>query len=115
MTISEVSEKFNLSPDTLRYYERIGIIPHVNRNKSGNRDYSEEDCRWIEHIKCMRGIGLPVETLIRYVELYRQGDEANHARVELLIEQRKQLLSKMEEMNRVLERMDEKIERMSKQ
>lgn len=55
MTITEVSEKFNLTPDTLRYYERLGIIPRVNRNKSGNRDYSEEDCRWIEHIKCMRG------------------------------------------------------------
>jgi DNA-binding transcriptional MerR regulator len=54
MTIAEVSKKFELSQDTLRYYERIGLIPGVNRNKSGIRDYTEEDCRWVEFIKCMR-------------------------------------------------------------
>jgi len=46
MTINEVSKKFDLSQDTLRYYERIGLIPSVNRNKGGIRDYTEEDCRW---------------------------------------------------------------------
>jgi DNA-binding transcriptional MerR regulator len=45
MTITEVSEKFDISQDTLRYYERIGLIPRVNRYKSGIRDYTEEDCR----------------------------------------------------------------------
>ena len=64
MTIAEVSKKFDLSQDTLRYYERIGLIPSVNRNKSGNRDYTEEDCRWVEFIKCMRSAGLPIEVLI---------------------------------------------------
>jgi DNA-binding transcriptional MerR regulator len=109
MTIAKVSEKFNLSQDTLRYYERIGLIPRVNRNKSGIRDYTEEDCRWVEHVKCMRGTGLPVELLIEYVGLYQQGDETIEERKELLFEQRKQLIFKLEEMKKVLGRMDDKI------
>lgn len=50
MTIAEVSEKYAVSQDTLRYYERIGLIPRVNRNKSGIRDYSEDDCNWVQFI-----------------------------------------------------------------
>ncbi|WP_407309783.1 MerR family transcriptional regulator [Desulfosporosinus sp. SB140] len=109
MTIAEVSEKYDLTQDTLRYYERIGLIPHVNRNKSGNRDYTEEDCRWVEFIKCMRNAGLPIEALIEYVTLFQQGDETVEARKELLIEQRKQLFQKMEDMQKTLERLNYKI------
>ncbi|WP_019006687.1 MerR family transcriptional regulator [Cohnella laeviribosi] len=111
MTIAEVSEKFDLSQDTLRYYERIGLIPRVNRNKSGVRNYTEEDCKWIEFIKCMRGAGLPVEVLIEYVGLFQQGDETLEARKELLIEQRNQLIMRIEEMKKTLERLNYKIER----
>ncbi|OME85159.1 MerR family transcriptional regulator [Paenibacillus sp. FSL A5-0031] len=111
MLIAEVSAKFELSPDTLRYYERVGLIPRVNRNKSGIRDYTEEDCRWVEYIKCMRGVGLPIEILIEYVALYQQGDETIGTRKELLIEQHKLLAKKMEEMKKGLERMDDKIAR----
>jgi MerR family transcriptional regulator, aldehyde-responsive regulator len=110
MLIAEVSEKYGLSQDTLRYYERVGLIPRVNRNKSGIRDYTEEDCRWVEFIKCMRGVSLPVEILIEYVGLFQQGDETIHARKELLIEQRSKLAAKMEEMKKVLDRLDDKIE-----
>lgn len=109
MTISEVSEKLALPPDTLRYYERIGLIPRVNRNKSGIRDYTEEDCRWVEFIKCMRNAGLPVEVLIEYVGLFQQGDATMEARKELFIEQRKQLLARMEDMKSTLERLEYKI------
>lgn len=111
MTIAEVSKKYNLSQDTLRYYERIGLIPEVNRNKSGIRDYTEEDCRWVEFIKCMRSAGLPIETLIEYVTLFQQGNETIDARKQLLKEQRVQLVQKMEDMKKTLERLDYKIER----
>lgn len=80
MTISEVSEKYGLTPDTLRYYERIGLIPPVPRTKSGLRDYDESSCGWIEFIKCMRGAGLQIEALIEYVALYQQGDSTIEAR-----------------------------------
>lgn len=109
MTISEVSKKFGLSQDTLRYYERIGLIPEVGRNKSGNRDYSEDDCKWVEFIKCMRGAGLSIETLIEYIQLFQRGEETSVARKELLIEQRNLLEEKIKEMTEVLDKLDYKI------
>lgn len=111
MTIAEVSERFGISQDTLRYYERIGLIPPVNRNKSGNRNYTEEDLRWVEFIKCMRGAGLPIEVLIEYVTLFQQGDETVEARKELLIEQRNELIARIEDMKKTLERLNLKIAR----
>lgn len=88
MTIAEVSKQYNISADTLRYYERIGLIPPVNRNKNGIRDYTDEDCKWVDFIKCMRSAGLPIEVLIEYVTLFRQGNSTIEARKEILIEQR---------------------------
>lgn len=111
MTITEVSKKYNLSADTLRYYERVGLIPEVNRNKNGIRDYRSEDCRWVEFIKCMRSAGLPIEVLIEYVTLFQKGNETVEARKDLLIEQRKQLTEKMEDIRKTIERLDYKIER----
>ncbi len=109
MTITEVSQKFGLPQDTLRYYERIGLIPRVNRNKSGIRDYTEQDCKWVEFIKCMRISGLPIEVLIEYVGLFQQGDATIEARKSLFVEQRRLLLERMAEMQRTLERLDYKI------
>ena len=110
MTIAEVRKKFDLSQDTLRYYERVGLFPVVNRKKSGIRNYTEEDCKWIEFIKCMRSAGLPIEVLIEYVNLFQQGDTTIGARKELLAEQRKQLVEKMEYMKKTIERLDYKLE-----
>ncbi len=111
MTIAEVSKKYDLSQDTLRYYERIGLLPGVNRNKSGIRDYFVEDLKWVEFIKCMRNAGLPIEVLIEYVNLFQQGDSTLEARKELLIDQRNNLFEKMEEMKKTIERLDMKINR----
>lgn len=111
MTITEVCRKFDLSADTLRYYERIGLLPHVNRNKSGIRDYTEEDCKWVEFIKCMRTAGLSIEVLAEYVTLFQQGDSTVEARKELLIDQRNQLQTRVEEMQKTLDRLNGKIER----
>ena len=71
MRIAEVSEQCDISPDTLRYYERIGLLPPVNRSESGIRDYDEIDLKRVEFIKCMRSAGLPIEVLIEYVSLVR--------------------------------------------
>lgn len=109
MTITEVSKIYNLTPDTLRYYERIGLIPTVHRNKRGVRDYTQEDCNWVEFIKCMRGAGLPIEVLIDYVSMFQEGDSTIEARKELLMDQRKVLSDKIEEMKKILERLDYKI------
>lgn len=110
MTISEVAKKYNLSADTIRYYERIGLIPRVNRNASGIRDFTENDCGWVEFIKCMRGAGLPIEALIDYVALFQQGDITVQARKSILVEQRDVLVERMKEMQSTLQRLNQKIE-----
>jgi DNA-binding transcriptional MerR regulator len=110
MKIAEVSEQYGLSTDTLRYYERVGLIPAVNRNGSGIRDYNELDLRRVEFIKCMRSAGLPVEVLIDYVALVQEGDKTIEARKEILVEQRKLLVARMNEMQKTLDILDHKIE-----
>jgi len=110
MRIAEVSELCGLSSDTLRYYERIGLLPTVNRSESGIRDYDEIDLKRVEFIKCMRSAGLPIDVLIEYVSLVQQGDQTSEARKEILVEQRAQLAARMEEMQKTLDLLDYKIE-----
>lgn len=109
MKIAEVSEQSGLSPDTLRYYERIGLLPPVNRNGSGIRDYSDLDVRRVEFIKCMRSAGLPIDVLIAYYGLVQQGDKTIEARKEILVQQREELLARMAEMQNTLDLLNYKI------
>jgi DNA-binding transcriptional MerR regulator len=109
MKITEVSERYSISSDTLRYYERIGLIPPVNRNKSGIRDYSETDVKRVEFIKCMRSAGLPIEVLVEYIGLVQQGNATIDARKEILKEQRDLLIARMKEMQETLDLLDYKI------
>ena len=113
MTIGEVSEKYEITTDTLRYYERIGLIPHVPRKKNGIRDYDEESCNWVNFIKCMRCAGVQIEALIEYVDLMQHGG-SEQRRLEILIDQRKKLMEKMEQVQATIERLDYKIELYSK-
>jgi MerR family transcriptional regulator, aldehyde-responsive regulator len=110
MTITEVSQKYDITADTLRYYERIGLIPPVNRNASRIRHYTEEDCNWVHFIKCMRGAGLSIEVLVEYVTMFQQGNSTINARKELLIEQYSRLTEKIKEMQQTLKRLDNKID-----
>jgi len=110
MKIAEVSEQYGLSVDTLRYYERVGLIPPVNRTESGIRDYNELDLRRVDFIKCMRGAGLPVEVLIEYVGLVQQGDQTIEARKDILVEQRDLVAFRLEEMQKTLDILNHKIE-----
>lgn len=111
MTIAEVSRKYDISADTLRYYERIGLIPPVPRTRGGVRDYGEESCGWIQLMKCMRAAGVQIEALIEYVDLFQQGDATLDARKALLVEQRDQLVSRMAEMQASLDLLNQKIDR----
>ena len=111
MTIAEVSRTYDLSADTLRYYERIGLIPPVPRTRGGLRDYGEESCGWIQLMKCMRAAGVQIEALIEYVDLFQQGDATLDARKALLVEQRDQLVSRMAEMQASLDLLNQKIDR----
>ncbi len=111
MTIKEVAEKYAISTDTLRYYERIGMLPPVGRTAGGIRTYTEEDMGWIELVLCMRGAGLPIEAIIEYVKLFRMGDSTIRARLELLQEQRETLLLQKEKIESTLDLLNYKIAR----
>lgn len=110
MTIAEVSKKYELSTDTLRYYERVGLIPPVPRTKSGIRDYNEESCGWVGFAKCMRDAGIPVEVLAKYVALVKEGDRTKADRIAILKEQRDLLARRIADMQETLKRLDHKIE-----
>ncbi|GBR74711.1 transcriptional regulator MerR family [Candidatus Termititenax aidoneus] len=109
MNIAEVGRQYGLSTDTLHYYERIGLIPPVTRNKSGFRDYNKLDCAWVYFIKCMRTAGIPVKVLINYVALFQKGDRTRPIRKKILIEQRELLAKRIAEMQKTLEKLDLKI------
>ena len=109
MKISEVSKKYDISPDTLRYYEKEELLPNVKKNASGIREYSEADCSWVQFIKCMRGAGLSVEVLARYIELFYKGDSTKEERKNILIEERAKLIEKRDTIQATIERLDYKI------
>ena len=110
MTIAEVSKQFDISADTLRYYERIGLIPPVPRTTGGIRNYDEASCKWIELMKHLRAAGVQIEALVEYTALVQQGDETQAQRKNLLMEQRKQLEARIAEMQQSLERLDKRLE-----
>ena len=109
MTISEVSKEYSISADTLRYYEKAGLLPKISRKASGVRDYKPEDCQKIEFIKWMRSAGMPVDSLVKYFELTKQGDETNDIRHQMLKEQRQVLLKKRQDLEETLKRLEYKI------
>lgn len=109
MTIKEVSEKYHITQDTLRYYERVGMIPKVTRTLSGIRNYQPEDLGWVELALCMRNAGLPVEVMIEYVKLCQQGDDTIPARLQLLLNQREQIDTTLERLNYKIGRYEEAV------
>ncbi|MBC2345420.1 MerR family transcriptional regulator [Listeria welshimeri] len=109
INIKEASEKSGVSADTIRYYERIGLIPPVHRNENGVRKFGAEDLRWIQFSRQMRRAGLSIEALIDYLALFREGEHTLEARVELLKEQRVDLKNRINIMQEALDRLDFKI------
>ena len=110
MTIGEVSKKLDIPIDTLRYYEKIGLIGPVPKTKSGIRDYDDISIRQIEFIKCMRSANLPIEELIKYMNLFKEGDKTLKERKQILVNQRENVIKQIEELKEVKERLDHKLE-----
>lgn len=110
MTIAQVSRQYGLSADTLRYYEKIGLLPPVPRTKEGIRDYDECSCRWIELIRDLRSAGVGIEALLEYTALLRQGDKTALERKALLVKQRDLMAQDICRRQEMLCRLDRKIE-----
>ncbi len=111
MTIKVTSEKYGISQYTLRYYEKIGMIPPVTRTPGGIRDYKRKDLDWVELVLCMRNAGLPVKVMVEYLKLHQQGDSTIPARLKLLVNQQEILLKQKKNINETLNRLNYKISR----
>ncbi|MBF0777578.1 MerR family transcriptional regulator [Streptococcus cuniculi] len=108
-TITEVSELYQLNSNTLRYYERIGLLPAVPRKPNGNRYFTKEMLNWLEMVICLRHSGIPIEVLKRYVELLHEGEATNAEREQLLREQLVALYQRKESLQRSINRLEHKI------
>lgn len=110
MNIKQISEKYQISSDTLRYWERIGAIPNVTRNASGYRDFDQEDEKWIHWTNCMRKAGVSIERIVEYIDLFKQGKQTIPARKVLLKEQLDIIAIHLAEMQKMYDTLDDKIE-----
>jgi len=111
MTIKEVCKKYGLTQDTLRFYEKAGVIPPVHRTEGGIRDYTAEDLGWVELAKCMRSAGLPVEAIAEYVRLFKMGDDTIPQRLELLQKQMAVLVDEKKKIEETIAKLGYKISR----
>lgn len=109
MTIKEVSEKYNISPDTLRYYEKVGVIKSVTR-KNGIRQYGDKEIDNIEFVVCMRNAGISIEALVKYIKLFDEGDQTASQRKQILIDEREKIKLKLDEMNKAMDKLNYKID-----
>ena len=110
MNIKEVCEVTGLSADTIRYYERIGLVPKIARKSSGVRDFAENGIAILEFVRCFRSAGMSFERLIEYMSLVPAGDSTVEARIDLLKEEQEELRSRLVEIQEALDRLDYKIE-----
>lgn len=110
LSIQKAAAETGLSPDTLRYYERIGVLPGVARSPSGHRRYAENDIGWIKLVQCLRATGMPIEELHRYAMLMQQGDSTAEQRLHLLEAHRQRITEEMGELTMALELVNRKID-----
>jgi len=110
MNIREASESCQVTPETIRYYEKIGVIPVIARNVHGVRQFDEEALKWIIFVRQMRTAGLPIQALISYLSLFQQGDETIEQRKALLRAQILKTEQKMQEMQTALDRLRFKLD-----
>jgi len=114
-TIRELSEKTHLSANTLRYYEKEGLLPDIKRTKGGIRRYSEENLEWLSLITCLKNTGMSIKQISQFVDLSLQGPESLKARCELLIAHKKEIELHIEEMNHYYDKVNCKIEHFTQQ
>jgi len=109
-SISQVAEKFDLTAYTIRYYDREGLLPFVDRSKAGNREFSESDLNWLKLICCLKNTGMPIKQIKQYIEWCLQGDDTLEIRRQMFIDHRKEVLKQMNNLKENLKTIDYKLE-----
>ena len=110
MTIGEIAEKTGVSVTTLRYYERIGLLPAVPRNSRGIRVYDESFVSWLELIQNLKIAGMQLEEIIEYIELAKLGARSLPARARLLAEARENMQQKLRSLQEAMKKADDVLE-----
>lgn len=108
-SIQEVSKRTGLTAHTLRYYEKEGLLPGVERSPSGIRQYSDGDLEVLSGICCLKNTGMSLREIARFMQLIRDGDDTLRQRVELLRAHREEVLARMEEMQSHLDKVTRKL------
>ena len=109
-TIQQAAIVTGVSAYTLRYYEKIGILPGIPRNTSGHRTYEDQDLGWIEWLKLLRSSGMPIETIRQFVQLSQSDDDSIEARCEILDAHRQKIRARITELHGYLEKLDAKVQ-----
>lgn len=108
MNIKSASDLLGISADTIRYYERVGLVPPITRTATGIRDFQDQDIE-AEFIKCFRSAGVSVDSLVDYMSLYQKGDETREERLGILEEEKKKLEERLSQLQTALNRLNHKI------
>ncbi len=114
-TVKQISEKTNLKPHVLRYYEKEGLLPHVHRTQGGIRHYTDEDLDWIGLICCLKNTGMSIKQIHDFVNLSLQGPDTLQQRCEMLKRHQQDVIVKIQEMESHLKMVTHKIDYFSNQ
>ncbi|MGL6173385.1 MAG: MerR family transcriptional regulator [Cellulosilyticaceae bacterium] len=109
-TISQAAEQVGLTSYTLRYYEKEGLLPGIERNEKGIRTYKETDLFWIDLIKCLKDTGMSISEIKQIVTLSLEGEGTIPQRKDILNTHKKKLEEQMEELKQAMKKIDKKIE-----
>lgn len=108
-SISQVSRMTKLTPYTLRYYDREGLLPFVSRSDSGIRVFTEHDLEMISLICCLKSTGMPVKQIRQFIDWYAEGDGTLAERRAMLLEHRRQITQQIEDLQHNLSKLEKKI------
>lgn len=102
-TVSEMAKLLNMTPSMLRFYDREGLLPFVQRSESGIRVFTDNDLPWLKLISCLKRAGMSLKDIRHYIEMAMEGNETIDARLQMFIDQREKLPAQMEELQKTLD------------
>ena len=107
-TIGEMAQKLNVAPSTLRYYDKEGLLPFVERSSGGIRMFKDEDMEWLRLLGCLKKAGMPLREIKAFMDWSRQGDATISQRLELIEKQRQSVLDQQKQLEETLLMLDYK-------
>ncbi|MGN0165783.1 MAG: MerR family transcriptional regulator [Lachnospiraceae bacterium] len=105
-TIGEMAKRLEVAPSTLRYYDKEGLLPFVERSESGIRVFKDEDFEWLQIIECLKNTGMQLTDIKKFIEMAMQGDETIESRLEMIIRRKESVLRQIECLNKTLKTLE---------